>query len=85
MASLAPASMRAALLEAALAGQLRRPFAFRELACLVDLGAAEDALVAGRERLADRGGRAQDVDDDSDRSGRQLARGEGHMDTHSGG
>ena len=73
------------VLEPPLAGQLRRPFGLRERARLVHLGAAEDAPVAGCERLADRGGRAEDVDDDPDRSGRQLAGREGHVDAHAGG
>ena len=52
------------VLEAPLAGELRRAFGLGERARVVDLRAAEDALVAGRERLAHRRGRAEDVDDD---------------------
>ena len=50
--------------------------------CLVDLGAAEDALVARRERLRDRRGRADHVDDDADGRRGLLGRGEGDMDAH---
>ena len=70
------------VLEPPLAGELRRPSRLRERARLVDLGAAENAPVARRERLADRRGRAEDVDDDPDRRGRQLTRREGDMDAH---
>ena len=38
-----------------------------QLARLLDLLATEDAIEARRERLRDRGGRAQNVDDDPDR------------------
>src|SRR2546430_1874797 len=72
-------------LEPSLAGELRRSLTLRQRSCLVDLGAAEDAPVAGGERLADRGRGAEDVDDDPDRRGRRLAWSEGHMDAHSGG
>jgi hypothetical protein len=73
------------VLEPPLACELRRLLRLREGARLVDFGTAEDALVPGSERLADRGGRAEDVDDDADRGGRLLARSEGHMDTHGAG
>src|SRR5581483_8132535 len=62
------------VLEPPLAGQLGRPFALREFPRLVHLRAAEDAPVAGRECLADRRRRAEDVDDDPDRSRSALAR-----------
>src|SRR5947199_199946 len=41
---------------------------------LVDLGAAEDAPVARGERLGDRRGRPEDVDDDADRRRNLLGR-----------
>ncbi len=44
--------------------------------------AAEDAPVAGRERLRDRRGRPQDVDDDSERRRGVLGRREGDGDVH---
>jgi len=71
--------------EASLARQLRRAFALGERARLVDLRAAEDAPIAGRERLGDRGSRAEDVHHDPDRRRRQLTRGEGNVDTHERG
>src|SRR5262249_61728314 len=49
-------------------------------ACLVDLGAAEDAFVPGRQRLRDRRGRPQDVDDDADCRRMGLARRESDVD-----
>ncbi len=49
---------------------------------LVDLRAAEDALVPRGERLRHRRGRTEDVDDDAQRSRGLLARREGHVDTH---
>ena len=70
------------VLEPPLARQLRRSLCLRERARVVDLRAAEDALVAGRERLAHRRGRAEDVDDDPDRRGRLLAGCEGDMYAH---
>ena len=69
-------------LEPPLAGELRRALRLRELARLVDLGAAEDTRVAGRERLRHRRGRAQDVDDDPDRCRRPLVGSEGDVDEH---
>ena len=60
-------------LEPPLAGELRGPLGLRERARLVDLGAAEDAPVARRERLRHRRGGAQDVDDDA-RPARASAR-----------
>ena len=49
---------------------------------LLDLGAAVDALVARRQRLGDRRGRAQDVHDDADRSARRLRRRKRDVDAH---
>ena len=69
-------------LEPSLAGELRRALALCKLARLVDLGAAEDARVARRERLRHRRRGAQDVDDDPDRRRRPLARSEGDVDEH---
>ena len=59
-----------------------RPVRARERPGLLDLGAAEDAPVAGRERLADRRGGPQDVDDDRDRGRDGLGRREGDPDAH---
>ena len=73
------------MLEPPLAGQLRRALGLRELARLVHLRAAEDTPVARGECLADGRGRAEDVDDDPDRSGRLLTRGEGDVHAHCGG
>ena len=53
-----------------------------QLARLFDLLAAEDAIEARRERLRDRRGRAQNVDDDPDRSPRRLGGSECDADTH---
>src|SRR5262249_15708431 len=69
-------------LEPSLARQLGRAFALRERARLVHLRTAEDAPVAGGERLADRGGGTQNVHDDPDRCRRQLAGSEGNVDAH---
>ena len=49
---------------------------------VVDLLAAEHALVPRRQRLGDRGGRADDVDDDPQCRRRLLIRGEGDVNTH---
>src|SRR5205807_9342633 len=48
----------------------------------LDLRTAQDALVAGSERLRHRRGRAQHVHDDSHRRRDRLVRCEGHVDTH---
>jgi len=49
---------------------------------LVDLAAAENAAVAGREGLRDRGRRPHDVDDDSQRGRCRLGRRERDVDAH---
>ena len=69
-------------LEPSLAGELRGALALRKLARLVDLGAAEHARVAGRERLRHRRRGAQDVHDDPDRRRRLFVRSEGDVDEH---
>ena len=51
---------------------------------LLHLGRAEHPLVARRERLADRRGRPDDVDDDSGRGRSGLVRSEHDVDTHAG-
>jgi membrane associated rhomboid family serine protease len=51
---------------------------------LVDLGGAEDAGVAGCQRLADRGRRANHVDDDSGRGPLRLGRSERDVNAHLG-
>src|SRR5262249_21343329 len=50
----------------------------------LDLAGAENALVAGRERLHDRGRCAEDVDHDPDFRGRRLIRCESDVDRHRG-
>ena len=49
---------------------------------LVDLGAAEHALVARRERLGDRRGGADHIDDDADGRRSLLVRRESDMNAH---
>jgi len=51
---------------------------------LVDLGAAQDALVAHRERLGDRRGGADDVDNDPDACRAFFGGCEGGVDSHAG-
>ena len=53
-----------------------------ELVGLVDLAAAEDPLVPGRERLDDRGARSDDVDDDADPRGGGVVWCERDMNRH---
>jgi hypothetical protein len=48
----------------------------------LDLGATENAAIAGRKRLRDRRCRPQNVDDDRNRSGRLFLRCESHIDMH---
>ncbi len=55
-----------------------------ERARLLDLGRAVHALVPCRERLADRRGRPDDVDDDPGRGRSGLVRSERDVDTHAG-
>ena len=58
------------------------PSSARSALRLLDLGAAEHALVARRERLGDRRGRADDVDDDADAGGSFLLGSESDVDAH---
>ena len=52
--------------------------------CLLDLGHAEDALVAGGERLGDRRGGPQDVDHDPGRGRRRFVGCERNVNPHAG-
>ena len=66
----------------ALAAEDGAALGLRDRARLVDLGAAEDAPIARGERLRDRRGGPQDVDDDPDRGRDLLGRGERDVDSH---
>ena len=66
----------------ALAAEHGRGCLARERPRFLDLGAAENAPVAGGERLGDRRGGAKDVDDDRERCVYGLGGGEGDMDSH---
>ncbi len=69
-------------LEPLLSRELRRSFALGERPRVVDLCAAENPVVSRRERLADRRGRTQDVDDDPDGRRCLFSGREGDVDTH---